>query len=98
MKSLSKSPNHHLNTSSVGFNQSFTGSFQKASARDRSQVPTIEQALAEKLKAFSDLQLAQKEVNTHIFILYFIDATERPRLLYKSSSLRVKDPFTRDAA
>lgn len=64
MKSLSKSPNHHLNTSAVGLNQSFTGSFQKASARDRSPVPTIEQALAEKLKALSDLQQAQKEVSS----------------------------------
>lgn len=70
MKSnLSKSPNHNLNTSSIGLNQSFSSNgYTKGSARDRSPMPTIEQALAEKLKSQSELQSMTKEVrnlNTH---------------------------------
>lgn len=63
MKSLSKSPNHNLNTSSLS--QSFQHQQQqqnKQSARDRSPVPQLEQALADKLKAMGELTQAQKEV------------------------------------
>lgn len=48
-----------LNLSQVNFPQSFT----KSSARERSPVPSLEQAVTEKLKAINDFQQLQKDVS-----------------------------------
>jgi hypothetical protein len=59
-------PTTPLNLSQVNFPQSFT----KSSARERSPVPSIEQAVTEKLKAINDFQQLQKDVS--LCISHFI--------------------------
>ena len=66
--SQSKSPSTRQSFPlNVGYNQyngasSGNGPSQKYSARDISPVPSLEQALADRLQAFSDLQNVQKEM------------------------------------